>query len=1090
VTDRPEPAFITVGGRLALLTSTGFRCCDLALQSGLSVTRLRARASGLSVAPFSHVRVVKSLLFKSRIRLALQVGVLLAAAFTFWPRTPKPNFYFDVTMRSAQAGFAQLFYDTGSGVNEASSVRLPVEGGNREVVYKFPLPEGTYSGLRFYPTNRANNLVVLSQAQIVTGAGRLIRAIDPGQIKAWRQTERIESASSSASLTITSTADDPILALELGETLVLKNFARESCRTFARRFLVSFLPALVLGLLAAPFLQLLRVKSAGFGWSARAWSGAEAHPQRAVLAVATLAVLLSCYPVVFFGRSFVSPNNHSHTYLLYGEMPTVPGYKDVATDDEKGSDLGAMMWYSWPTSVVESRALYNFELPLWNRYDSTGLTLLGQGQSMFGDPLHFLVLLAKGASWSWDLKYLLAKLLFASCLGLCVLQSARHLPGALFITASASFIGFFSYRYSHPAFFSLCYAPTILLCWLKLIDARPGRATAAWLMAMVLADWAVLNSGTVKEAYILLLTLNSCGLLTLLLGRSVVGGKGIKLLQAVAASLLFLAIATPIWLTFFHALQNSLTAYDSGGVWQITPGLLIGFFDDIFYRQFNLNESHLDPTLNFFILLSFLWFLCSSQRADPRGLSRGLILTSLGAMAFVFGVVPAGWITRMPLLKSILHIDNTFSCVAIVCVLLLAGFGVKAFWTDCRTANFQRTYLRVMAVFGGMVALYLGTTQAAMRSTIPMLRISEHIPKSSFFWGYSFSLFLAAALAPWLGRYALRVSRGAFSPIFSLSLLFVLFHWRHGMHLATPFDAYVMNPQRRVDLVADSSPAVQLLKSHTTEPSRALGLDSALFPGYGGAIGIEQIDGPDPILNKDYQALLDASEAKLIFGGLHTRTLGQDLAAEPLLYNMLNVRYYLGDAGLQASLAPSLKKIASLDLDVYESEHVWPRAFFTNGVVAYEQEADFIELLKKSDGAPFAAIPTKELAKQKELTNLATPQSPSPGRQVMPARTYQFTSNTTSFKVTASGPGVVVLTEAFVPGDFDVRLNGKPATYFRVNSAFRGVFLPEAGEYFVSFAYWPHYFNLSLLIAGGGAAILFGWLGFLSRGAPERRTAP
>ena len=81
------------------------------------------------------------------------------------------------------------------------------------------------------------------------------------------------------------------------------------------------------------------------GTKIRTWS--ISHPKQAVLVVAALFVILSCYPVVFFGKSFVSPNNHSHAYLLYGKMPTVPGYKDVATDDEKGSDLGAAMWQNW-----------------------------------------------------------------------------------------------------------------------------------------------------------------------------------------------------------------------------------------------------------------------------------------------------------------------------------------------------------------------------------------------------------------------------------------------------------------------------------------------------------------------------------------------------------------------------------------------------------------------------------------------------------------------------------------------------------------------------------------------------------------------
>ena len=573
--------------------------------------------------------------------------------------------------------------------------------------------------------------------------------------------------------------------------------------------------------------------------------------------------MLSCYPVVFFGKSFLSPNNHSHTYLLYGEMPTVPGYKDVATDDEKGSDLGAAMWQNWPYSVVESRGLFKYgELPLWNRYNSCGLPLLGQGLSMFADPLQLPVLLTGGSSGAWDLKYLLAKWLFASCLGLCVLQAARHLPAALIITATAPFIGFFSYRYAHPAFFALCYAPSILLCWFKLIDARPGRETAAWLAAMVLADWTLINSGTVKEAYILLLAMNFCGFLTLLLGHSIVGGKGGKFLQAFFANILFLAIAMPVWWTFFHALQNSLTIYDAGGAWQLQPSLLIGLFDDIFYRQFNADENHLDPSINFLTLLAVLWFLSSPRSADQRGLARGLSITCIFALLFVFGIIPPSLIVRLPLLRNILHIDNTFSCVAIVCLLLLAGFGIKAFWSDCQAADFKRTYRQVLILLAGLAALYIGTTEAAQRSTIALLHIGEHIPKSNFFWGYFLSLAIAAAITPWLARRALVTKRGRASQVLFLALLFVLFHWRHGMHLATPFDAFVMNPQRRVNLVADSSPALKLIKSHAAEPARSAGLDSAFFPGYGGAVGVEQIDGPDPLLNKHYRALMDASGVK------------------------------------------------------------------------------------------------------------------------------------------------------------------------------------------------------------------------------------
>jgi hypothetical protein len=1023
---------------------------------------------------------------KSEIGLALLMAALVATAIAVWPRARPAAYHFEVTMRASLAGNAQLYYDAGAGMNEADSVRLPAEGGDRDVDYKFPLPVGTYSFLRFDPTDRPGNVMVLSQLRIVTRTGQLVRTIEPMQVKASQQIERLKPGPASVSFTTSSTAADPILTVGLGEDLVLKNFARDSWRSFARRFLLSFLLASTIGLLLSPALRRVKTTAKTHRWGVKVRIWSTSHPQQAVLAVAAFFVILSCYPVVFFGKSFVSPNNHSHAYLLYGKMPTVPGYQDVGTDDEKGSDLGAAMWQNWPYSVVESRGLFKYgELPLWNRYNSCGLPLIGQGLSMCADPLQLLVLVAGGSSGAWDLKYLLAKLLFASCLGLCVLQARKHFPAALIVAATAPFIGFFSYRYAHPAFFTLCYAPSILLCWFKLIDARPGRETAAWLVAMVLADWTLLNSGAVKETYILLLALNFCGFLTLLLSRSVFGGKGTKFFQALFAQVLFVAIAMPVWFTFFHALRNSLTAYDAGGAWQLQPSLFIGLFDDIFYRQFNAGENHLDPSLNFLTLLGVSWFLVSPRRADQRGRSTGLSLTCIFSLLFVFGIVPPSLIDRVPLLRNILHIDNTFSGVAIVCLLLLAGFGVKAFWNDCHAADFKRTYLKVMLFLAGLAALYFGTAEAAQRSTITLFHLGEGLPRSRFFWGYFLSLVIAVAVTPWLARWAVVTRRGRVSQVLVLALLFVLFHWRQGMHLETPFDAYVMNPQRRVNLVAESSPALRLIKTRVSEPSRTAGLESAFFPGYGGAVGVEQIDGPDPLLNKHYRTLMHAWGIKLLFGSWRFGVLDEDLSTDLPLFNMLNIRYFLGDAGMKTEPHPSLSKIASLDLEVFESERVWPRAFFTDKLVAYEHEGEFVDLLQKSDGTPFGGIPKEELDNQPELSKLTGTATSLTDRKATPATDYVFTNNTTSFKVNAAGPGVIVLTEAYVPEDFLVRLNGKPANYFRVNSAFKGLFVREAGNYVVSFAYWPRYLTLSLWIAGAGAAILIGWVSFLLKREPS-----
>jgi hypothetical protein len=983
-------------------------------------------------------------------------------------------------MQSARWGLAQLYYDIGAGLNERDSSRTTIEGGNHQAVFRFPLPQGRYSNLRFDPTNRPRNHMTLTNARIVDRAGHLVRVIPPKQIKPSQQIENFEAGETEVSFTTSDNSDDSILVVELGETVSLGNIVNLSFRKLARRFFIAFLVAGGIGFFGFALL-VSRARPGALRLMANVLAWGKTHRWQIVLLSAGASVVLSCYPVVFFGKSFLSPNNHSHTFLLYGEMPTVPGSDEVETDDEKGSDLGSAMWYSWPTSIVESRALLDHcELPLWNRYDSSGLPLLGQGQSMFGDPLHWLVLLTRGAVGWWDVKYLIAKFLFAGCVGLCVLQLTRHLPAAVIMAASAPFIGFFSYRYSHPAFFSMCYAPAILLCWFKLINATKPRAFAAWLGAMVLADWSMINSGTVKEAYILLLAMNACGFLTLLLADSV-PDKCAKLCYAIGAQALFLLIAAPIWLTFLRTLQNSWTTYDSGGVFQLQPSLFLGLFDDIFYRQFNRDELHLDPSSNFLILSGVLWFIFSSRRTNRRKLSWGLTATCLVGLAFAFGIIPPGLILRWPFFRNIYHLDNTFSCVAIVCLLVLAGFGIRAFWNDCRTLAYRRICPRVLISIAALLALFLGTTEAAQRSSRTLLNVGDHIPKSHFFWGYAASLVVAVAAALWVGSLIIKTGRSRLWHVCSLSLIFVLLHWRQGMHLTTPFDAYVMNPKQRTQLIADSSPALALIRSQASEPSRTAGFNYNFFPGYGGAVGVEQIDSANALFNKHYRALIDACGARLPFGSMNGGKIDDQLGADLPLFDMLNVRYFLGDAGTKSAALPSLKKIAALDLDVYESSKAWPRAFFSDRLIPYTSEQMFVPLLKNGNGMPFVAIATEELDLHPELAALAGNTVPSTTPLTVPATHYSLTNNTTSFKVIAPGAGVVVLTETYVEGDLQVRVNGRPSGYFRVNSAFRGVFLPKAGEYDLSFSYWPRFLTLSLWLSAFGIVSLVLWLGFLSR---------
>jgi uncharacterized membrane protein YfhO len=122
--------------------------------------------------------------------------------------------------------------------------------------------------------------------------------------------------------------------------------------------------------------------------------------------------------------------------------------------------------------------------------------------------------------------------------------------------------------------------------------------------------------------------------------------------------------------------------------------------------------------------------------------------------------------------------------------------------------------------------------------------------------------------------------------------------------------------------------------------------------------------------------------------------------------------------------------------------------------------------LRQADSRPFAAIQSGEAA-------IPTSDQVAPA---VPAHDYRVTSNTTTFIIDAPGAGVAVLTEAYVAGDFRVTLNGAPADYFRVNHAFRGLKIPAAGKYIITYSYWPRHFTLSLILSALGALGLIGWL--------------
>ncbi len=832
-----------------------------------------------------------------------------------------------------------------------------------------------------------------------------------------------------------------------------------------------------------------------------AWAGRtlRARPLTSLWLAAAAGVAVSCYPVVFCGKSFVSPNISG--CALYDTMPTLPGDTNIVLENTQGSDTAASQVQSIPWAVIERHALRQGEFPLWNRYNAAAGPLLGQGLSMLGDPLHWIVLLLGANSGAWDLKFLLARLLFAAGVGLSVRAATGRLAAALLLAFSACFIGFFAYRFNHPAVFSLCYSPWILYAWLEIARERggpgAGRRAVRRVGLLLLANWMEFNSGTVKESSILIAGLNATGLLVFALSdaRPTPGSKGRAFAGLVWAGICFVLVSAPLWHTLLDAIVHSWSDYLQPRAWQLQPGLLPGLFDDIFYRQFNHNENVLDPAANFVVLLGVTFAAVSFRALARQRVFLALSLSTLVPLAMVFGVVPPGWIKAVPFLGNVSHIDNTFSCVLIIQLFVLAGYGLERCRARLLAPAWGMDLALAAALVAAMCGAFLGLTQADQRTHFDPLKTVGEVPLSAFFRPYVLSLLAAFVALPLLGR-QLRRDRGAcalgVAPWVGLCLAAML--WRGGqqLHAVTGLARYVIHPPDRADLLAPS-PAVERLQARQREaPGRCLGLGDNLVAGFMGIYGLESASGPDALQNRYYHALLTDSTLPMLW---HWRLIANRHMATVVLpfYDMLNVRFYADSpSGPVPPPLPGTHSLGRYDLDLYESDTVWPRAFFTDTLTVTNGNKELFALLGAGDGRPFATVPPAVLAGPGggPLRALLREEGGAEGRAVVPASGYRFKNHQTTFRVRAPGPGVAALLEGYQdPANVRVEVNGRPTPYFRLNEAFAGVYLPAAGDYEVSFRYGPR--DLPLLLGASvlGVGLLAGtacWLRRQDGGTPGR----
>ncbi len=1007
--------------------------------------------------------------FKRHILPCLLAGLIAAFLLQVRPFSPAEPFRLVVPLRSDTAGRASIFLRSVNNAVWPDTGTVAVAKGAQVLSFRLPdtaqgafsapaKPQDAIRAIRLNPNDHAGRVEV-GEMRIVGPDDETIVIFPPQAFSPSRKDLGLSVAADR--VVFTGGPDAGIFVVPKTPLPLVRRTLPFEPATTALQFAGAALAMLLALVLAGRVSPAARGRIAGA--LAKFRDDQAAWPGMTIFAAAVLATVLSCYPVVFCGKSFVSPNNGAT--MLYDDFPTVPQAPQEAIEAGRGSDLGATMWAHLPYSVVQHRSVFrDGELPLWNRYSYCGLPLLGQGQSMLGDPLHWIPVAAGGAAWAWDVKFCVAKLLFSLGVGLLAFHATRRVWLSVLLALSSSFIGFFAFRFNHCAFFSLSYAPWVLLCWLR--AAQSAARVWPWALALAAANFWELSSGTAKEAAMLIAGLNFTGGLLVLTARMHLRERLRRLALMGLGLVIFMLLAAPHWMLFLDALRQAWTAYESQDISQLRPGVLLGIFDDLFLSQTAANEKLLGPSVNFLVLLGCLWAGVNLRGLLREPVFRAVLLGALPPAAMVFGVVPPAVIARLPFLANISHVDNTFTCVLVIHLFVIAAFGLRSLWDGAAGAR-----MRADAVIAAILLLLLAALFLVHFQTGGFGKMS------TFFRAYAIALGVAVLSLPWIVRQWR--TRPCAEPVVFGALCIFLIHFRHGLWVATKFDSYVTNPRTRADLAAPSPACLEVAASFARDggPQRVAGLGGVLVPGFNAVLGLEHFNGADAVVNRWQRELIEKSGISIQWLWRCMMMRG-DFPRARAIGDVWNVGWYLGTPSEQPRKVDGLVLSATLDLDLYKSPTVWPRAFFADRLVECSSLDQFVHLVGAANGTPFAALVPEASARDAQppaKSGAAVPPAASAasleGRIIVPADGYRLTENTTTFTIHAPMPGVAVLGNSYERGNWRVTLDGKPADYFRVNQAFLGVQIPEAGTHVLHFKYWPRLLTPALWAALSGLLI-------------------
>lgn len=981
----------------------------------------------------------------SSILKAVGVTILFAAASTIVlpeiiPADPALVFDF----QSDIGGAIEIFYDTGSGYRAEDSYRKYVASSDRWQEVRLNIAPGTYTSLRLDPLERAGSITIKNVRIVQDDRSEI--AIPISAFHQQHQILSMEEQNGQLLIRSIEGANDPIVRIDFPEEISLSPASKWSYAWLATRVILA-----CGAMLLVIYYTFLLISRTIF------WDRLRQRPQTIIFMAALIGTVLATAPIIFLGKSYLAPGNVSSYF--YEHCPTVPGYSTCGVEQRHGQDTGAMAWQHYPQAVAQEYAVSEFgEFPLWNRYNSAGITMIGQGQMMLGDPLNWLTWLVGVEAVTFDIKFIILRLIFAASLGLSVFVVTRASGAAALVAFSAPFVTYFVFRFNHPAIFTISYAPLITLAWLKFLHAANGIIRLRWVSGLILANWLVLNSGTGKEAYMALIALNAIGFVHFIVeGPRLFSRIAMWIGILTASGVSFMLIASPIWATFTYTILTETSGYHQGGVSQLPLWYFLGFVDNAYALA---RLEHYAPAINGLLFVGSAAAIVGVMRMVEPANRRATIVFSLGCAALIsisYGIIPPTWLMAIPFVRNIVHVWSTFSAILIVPMCVLSGIGFAFMGSKTSRRDIRGISVSVTFVMLGLFVIYL----------------LSFVEEGGLALG-NFSLYSAILLGAVLFVPSLisRISNGqlSYSGAVASMLVLALLLGRGATYTSINIDSFVLNPQDRMRLTATPQIVDRLKDQIDREPTRVFGLGNLMVSGFNAALGLENISGPDALFNLRYREIVTALNMPYVW------TWRMVFDQENIVTHQ-NALDFLGVGIILSSLEiQNLNHLREVDRDeriyAYARDGAWPRAFYTDRLGLYDNVQALADRISTGDGEPFVAMSSADVEANPVLSQLA--QHPPAGPQaIVAARDYRLTNNTTSFTIDVPAAGIVYLGETGSPDNFVVEVNGERTSHVMANHAFKAVIVDGPGTYQISFRYWPAGMT-GYLIASGFGLIL--WL--------------